>query len=85
MLNEHPHIERIHIHETTINGRWAQKLVVETNLKIPASGNYAENKALQDLADILNLMAAQDFGDFKEIEIKEYRPPVTDARGRDAA
>lgn len=85
MLTGHPHIKRMQIKEITINGQWAQKLVVETNLKIPASGNYAENKPLQELANFLNLIATHDFGDFREIEIKEYRPAQTDARGRDVA
>ena len=73
MLSEHPHIERVRVHERLIGRRLHQKLVVETNLPVPDSGPLADSDDLAALRQYLNTRPAQDFVDFCEVDIRPFR------------
>jgi len=76
MLSGHPHIKSVRVSETFINDSMHRRLVVDTDLKMPASGRLEENDKLLDLHNYLEYIAVNDFADFDEVEI---RTPMSDA------
>lgn len=79
MLTEHPYIERIRIEENLAGATVVQRLIIETNLTVPESGDFSGNPDLQALKEFLTLLAKHDFADFQDIEIREYKPrPAND-------
>lgn len=70
MLSGHPHIEKLRISESLLQGRLLRRLVVDTNLSMPPSGRIEENKDLYALHNYLETLAINDFADFDEIEIR---------------
>lgn len=80
MLSAHPHITGIRVSETFLNNRVRRRLVVDTDLKMPVSGRIEENIKLLDLHNYLESIAAHDFADFDEVEIRTPRlhsmPPI---------
>lgn len=70
MLSGHPHIQNLKIRESYFHGKAMRRLVVDTDLVMPASGRIEENEELLRLHNYLELIAAYDFGDFDEVEIR---------------
>jgi len=70
MLSGHPHIKSIRVSETFLNDRTLRRLVVDTDLMMPPSGRIEENHKLLDLHNYLEHIAAHDFADFDEVEIR---------------
>jgi hypothetical protein len=70
MLSGHPHIKSIRVSETFFNDRVNRRLVVDTDLAMPASGRIEENDKLLDLHNYLEAIAMNDFADFDEVEIR---------------
>lgn len=73
MLTGHPHIKHIRVSEQYINHRLLRRLVVDTDLMMPASGRIEENDALFKLHNFLEHIAIHDFADFDEVEIRTPR------------
>ena len=73
MLSGHPHIEKAYIRELFKDcGNLHQTLIVETNLKDPASGDKKHNKEWSALQNYLLGLASNDFADFSSVELKGY-------------
>lgn len=70
MLSGHPHIKSIRVSETFLQDRTRRRLVVDTDLSMPDSGRIEENEKLLDLHNYLEQIAANDFADFDEVEIR---------------
>lgn len=70
MLSGHPHIKSIRVSETFLQDRLNRRLVVDTDLLMPASGRIEENEKLLDLHNYLEHIAVNDFADFDEVEIR---------------
>ncbi len=70
MLSGHPHIKSIRVSETYLQDRINRRLVVDTDLMMPASGRIEENEKLLDLHNYLENIAVHDFADFDEVEIR---------------
>lgn len=73
MLSGHPHIKSIRVSETYLNDRMRRRLVVDTDLAMPASGRIEENAQLLALHNYLEHIAVNDFADFDEVEIRTPR------------
>ena len=73
MLSGHPHIKSLRVSESFLNNRIRRRLVVDTDLSMPRSGRIEENQKLYDLHNYLEIIAANDFGDFDEVEIRTPR------------
>ena len=74
MLSGHPHIKNICISEILLNDRINRRLVVDTDLVMPSSGRLEDNNELLDLHNYLETIAANDFTEFDEVEIRTPRP-----------
>lgn len=72
MLREHPHIQRARIMETLTERGIMQRLVVETNINLTEKRTETDKQKLSKLKAFLNNIATNDFGDFREIEIRPY-------------
>lgn len=70
MLSGHPHIKSVRVSEIFINDCVRRRLVVDTDLTMPSSGRIEENDKLLDLHNYLEHIAANDFADFDEVEIR---------------
>lgn len=70
MLSGHPHIKSIRVSETFLHDRMNRRLVVDTDLEMPASGRIEENDKLLALHNYLEYIAVNDFADFDEVEIR---------------
>ena len=70
MLSGHPNIKSIRVSETFLDDRVRRRLVVDTDLMMPASGRIEENDKLLALHNYLEGIAVNDFADFDEVEIR---------------
>lgn len=70
MLSGHPHIERLYTRESLVKGRKIQKLIVETNLRLPPSGEYRDVQEIQDLQKFLESLTRYGLADFNDVEIR---------------
>ena len=74
MLAAHPHIRHLHIKKSHLSDRTIRRLIVDTDLEMPPSGRIEENGDLLALHNYLEIIAANDFDDFDELEIRT--PPL---------
>ena len=70
MLSGHPYITNLRVSESFLQGRVMRRLVVDTDLSMPRSGRIEENDKLLALHNYLEEIAAHDFADFDEVEIR---------------
>ena len=82
MLSGHPNIKSIRVSETYFQDRLRRRLVVDTDLVMPASGRIEENDKLLALHDYLEHIAVHDFADFDEVEIRTPRMLPNSFHGR---